>query len=606
MIQSKQPMGLEEYQKKRKFEKTPEPEGKVVGESHPPGAENSPGANRFVVQKHQATRLHYDFRLELPENVSGGGDVVLKSWAVPKGPPEKKGVKRLAVATEDHPVCLAPFTKIETPNSEVTIRKSPSRVLTYNARNGDLETKRVQKTVRRPLNNDSLTLYYHRGKSLKKLCCTFNHEIFTPQGKVKVSKLKKGSPIFVLKKVPPKKKRELILGTLLGDATLVKSGSYSNTASLQFTHSIDQREYLKAKCNLLGLKFSFDNYPSKKQQIGKYKAIFKKSIKARSKTYLFLYDLYLLCYKKGRKTITKEWIDQLSEISLAYFFLDDGCALKDKNKISVHALELSTQAFTRKEQLLLKEALKERFKLGANLYRSSTGTGWRLRISSVKKFYSLIRPWIPPGILEYKLGKVCPSCGELILEKRTLICSNCLLNLLRSLEYPSYTEYFRWRYEEKNPGPAPKTFQNRFGTWAKALKLAREGITPKQNKMGTKVSEIKKENFEKGIGLAKIRNVRRGWNPKRKYAYDIEVEANHNFFAEGVLVGNSYLDFEGEIPEGEYGAGTVTIWDKGKFKLLSREENLIELELFGEKLKGEYTLIQPKSFEKKHWLLIKK
>ena len=67
-----------------------------------------------------------------------------------------------------------------------------------------------------------------------------------------------------------------------------------------------------------------------------------------------------------------------------------------------------------------------------------------------------------------------------------------------------------------------------------------------------------------------------------------------------------YLNFEGEIPEGQYGAGTVEIWDKGKFKLFSRKEKKIEFELLGEKLTGEYTLLQPKSFEEKNWLLIKK
>ena len=93
---------LETYNAKRRFNETPEPEGKKPAAKRAKSTE--PGIGIFVVQKHAATRLHYDFRLEL--------DGVLLSWAVTKGPSLNTKDKRLAVRTEDHPLDYGGFEGI--------------------------------------------------------------------------------------------------------------------------------------------------------------------------------------------------------------------------------------------------------------------------------------------------------------------------------------------------------------------------------------------------------------------------------------------------------------------------------------------------------------
>ena len=86
------PMSLAIYKKRRDFKKTPEPIK---------GKKSLGKKSVFVIQKHHARHLHYDFRLEM--------DGILKSWAVPKGPPKKLQEKHLAILTEDHPLDYAHF-----------------------------------------------------------------------------------------------------------------------------------------------------------------------------------------------------------------------------------------------------------------------------------------------------------------------------------------------------------------------------------------------------------------------------------------------------------------------------------------------------------------
>src|SRR5688572_3069816 len=97
-LSGKAPRSLTAYKEKRDFTKTAEPAPASVRSSR------QVNSRRFVIQKHAASHLHYDFRLEM--------DDVLKSWAVPKGPPYVKGEKRLAMPTEDHPLEYLEFEGI--------------------------------------------------------------------------------------------------------------------------------------------------------------------------------------------------------------------------------------------------------------------------------------------------------------------------------------------------------------------------------------------------------------------------------------------------------------------------------------------------------------
>jgi bifunctional non-homologous end joining protein LigD len=93
-----------EYERKRRFETTPEPPPPAVSGDVDPAT--APPGELFVIQQHHATRLHHDFRLEM----LNGSTPVLVSWAIPKGLPRTKGQRALAIRTEDHPIEYATFS----------------------------------------------------------------------------------------------------------------------------------------------------------------------------------------------------------------------------------------------------------------------------------------------------------------------------------------------------------------------------------------------------------------------------------------------------------------------------------------------------------------
>src|SRR5215207_3175942 len=142
-------MSLSLYNKKRKFSETTEPVGKE---------KSSAKGLRFVIQKHDASHLHYDFRLEMKG--------VLKSWAVPKGPSTDPSVKRLAMMVEDHPYDYRNFEGIIPSGygAGTVIIWDEGFYEPANAQNSDKKSQ--QKELRKGLHEGKLHFIIH-GKKLK-------------------------------------------------------------------------------------------------------------------------------------------------------------------------------------------------------------------------------------------------------------------------------------------------------------------------------------------------------------------------------------------------------------------------------------------------------
>ncbi|KPV64140.1 MAG: ATP-dependent DNA ligase [Candidatus Bathyarchaeota archaeon BA2] len=368
-------MRLKEYWKKRDFEKTNEPKG----------GEKTSGGNIYVIQKHQARRLHYDLRLEM--------DGVLRSWAIPKTPPTEKGIKRLAVQVGDHPVdyanfegCFEFYTKIITDKGAVNIgeivnKKLRANVLSYNLTTDQLEWKPIVGWFRNGRTKDFIRIRVpgqHGGRRI--ITVTPNHMIYTPTGLKPAGALKVGDTILVLGMRWGDEQIQILLGTILGDAHL-EQPSNTHVPHYELTHAGGQKGYLEFVRNQLAPKAR---------------------IRARkgSDSYSFrftdvsLLDLYQRFYNEGKKAMTKEILSMLDERGLAVWYMDDGYLAQSKY------VELCTHGFTKEENNLIADFLNDEWQLEAKVYhkkpRKKSAGGYFIHLSKVgsMRFLTLINNFI--------------------------------------------------------------------------------------------------------------------------------------------------------------------------------------------------------------------
>lgn len=196
-----------------------------------------------------------------------------------------------------------------------------------------------------------------------------------------------------LRAVPfTQRQRDIALGSLLGDAYLRPSG---NSFSLSFTHGEKQKAYLDWKRN------EFQNFVTQEEYYCST-SDFQGNLPCYSFgtiNHPYLSELRAMCYRSGKKEICTEWTDQLSPLSLAVWYMDDGSINK-----RYHTIVLCTNSFSHTGQLLLIDCLASRFGVEAVLEpRRNNQTVLRINASKAKHFLDIVSPHIP-DCMSYKLG----------------------------------------------------------------------------------------------------------------------------------------------------------------------------------------------------------
>lgn len=207
------------------------------------------------------------------------------------------------------------------------------RIWSLNRSSNKLELKRIKRWIKRPAPNDVLEIDASRTNSKRgqrTIRCTEKHKVLTPTGYKYAGELVEGDPVVVNSPGYTKLQRGVIVGSIFGDGHLTKKNDSRSSRQLKITHGEAQLEYLKDKAKILGLHAGAIN--EGKSGYGT-KKIFHLSVNTSDTILEFSNEM--VPYKRQGRTYwnpTQKLIDQIDEISLAFWFLDDGSISWHKRK----------------------------------------------------------------------------------------------------------------------------------------------------------------------------------------------------------------------------------------------------------------------------------
>lgn len=351
--------------------------------------------------------------------------------------------------------------------------KMDVEVISYNFETGQFEPKRVTNWFNHGAKKDFIAIRVAsvNGSRPNRIMCTPDHLFYTNFGWVEAKDLTVEHVLYTCNNKLNEIQKQLILGTLLGDSSVYPNNqNETRNRSITYNHSLKQKEYVDFKNKLMGGFYkSIESYTSGYGSEG---------LRSRMSCTLATEEIVKICMDGNKKTVNQEWLNSLSSIGMAFWYMDDG-SLSHNNGQRDRAI-FHTQGFTESEVDLIIAHLSEKWGMQSSKIKTkgAEGCGFIISLSSdsSERLFSMIAPYICAS-MQYKLPNHYRT-GKCFLEDSIL-------------------------------------------------------------KQETGLVEVK---FVEHCDLPTY--------PFTKDNYDLEVEGNHNYLANGVLVHNSNASFmlhEGEL-----------------------------------------------------------
>ncbi|MGB8646816.1 MAG: DNA polymerase III subunit gamma/tau [Anaerolineae bacterium] len=288
-------------------------------------------------------------------------------------------------------------------------------VLSYNERTHQIEPKRVVRRMRKQPTLPAVRLAFDNNRAL---VCTLNHKFYTPQGQMRAGELEVGQFVYAGYERTTTDQLDAVAGAAIGDGHLDLTGSQMR-ARLSITQGVDQKEYLEYKTRLLGdLVETPPQYQLSLQSFSK-KGTWHVATVSRPQIAELHRELY---DHEGHKRISRTYLDRLTPLGLALWYLDDGSLITQKNPYTRKdgtvtsypnsRSTLATYSSSLEEAHIILQWLEEKWDIEGGIAATAKGPVIWLTLAGTEQLHEIIAPYVPPS-MAYKLlpryhNRFCP------------------------------------------------------------------------------------------------------------------------------------------------------------------------------------------------------